>query len=184
MTPESLWISYGQPLHLSVKVAALSQQTRGNEMITEFGSHDWRGRKLQEWLLLLLRYAVTRAPSDRSAALAMADELDSLGGQWRPAAPRFFLETSEEVCSAIPAVNDWNNHRVLLRHLARIGDPRLRRAFQAAIGLQQEVELPGPSKSKGAKRPGFVEKTSDKPRCYTAFMKTAYNSYGHCHVEE
>jgi hypothetical protein len=146
--PESLWISYGQTLHLSIAFAALSQQTRGNEMITEFGSHDWRGRKLQEWLLLLLRYAVTREPSDRSAALAMADELDSLGGQWRPAAPRFFLETSEEVCSAIPTVNDWNNHRVLLKHLARIDDPRLRRAFQAAIGLQQKVDLQRPSKSK------------------------------------
>ena len=75
-------------------------------MIGEFGSHDWRGRKRQEWLLLLLRYAVTRELSDRSAAFAMADELDSLGGQWRPAAPRFFLKTSQEVCSAIPAVNE------------------------------------------------------------------------------
>ena len=82
-------------------------------MITEFGSHDWRGRKLQEWLLLLLRYAVTREPSDRSAALAMADELDSLGGRWRPAAPRFFLRTSDEVCSAIVAVGDEHSNAVL-----------------------------------------------------------------------
>ena len=81
-------------------------------MTSEFGSHDWRGRKLQEWLLLLLRYAVTREPSDRSAALAMADELDSLGGQWRPGAPRFFLKTGAEVCSAIAAANDWDNHTV------------------------------------------------------------------------
>jgi hypothetical protein len=36
--------------------------------------------EVASWLLLLLRYAVTREPSDRSAALAMADELDSLGG--------------------------------------------------------------------------------------------------------
>jgi hypothetical protein len=72
-------------------------------MIGEFGSYDWRGRKLREWLLHLLRYAVTREPSDRTAALAVAAELDSLDEQWRPAAPRFFLKTTEEVCSAIPA---------------------------------------------------------------------------------
>jgi hypothetical protein len=83
--PESLWISYGRPLHLSVGVAGLSRRTGGREMISEFDSHDWRDRKLQEWLLLLLRYAVTRESSDRSAALAMADELDSLGARWRPA---------------------------------------------------------------------------------------------------
>ena len=72
-TPESpldfLWANPAS----SVAVAALSQQTRGSEMITEFGSHDWRGRKLQEWLLLLSCYAVTREPSDRSAGLAMAE---------------------------------------------------------------------------------------------------------------
>jgi len=83
--------------------------------------------EVASWLLLLLRYAVTREPSDRSAALAMADELDSLGGQWRPTAPRFFLKTIEDVCLAIPAVNDRHNYRVLLRHLARIDDSRLRR---------------------------------------------------------
>lgn len=104
--PESLWISYGQPLHLLAVIAACRPAERGNEMIPEFGSHDWQGRKLQEWLLLLLRYAVTRGLLDRSAALAMADELDSLGGQWRPAAPRFFLKTSEEVCSAILTISD------------------------------------------------------------------------------
>jgi hypothetical protein len=146
--PGSLWISYGQTLHLSVKVSALSQQTRGNEMITEFGSHDWRGRKLQEWLLLLLRYAVTRELSDRSAALAMADELDSLGGQWKPAAPQFFVRTSDEVCSAILTVGDGHIPPVLQTHLARIDDPRLRRAFQAAIGCQQDVEMQRQSKSK------------------------------------
>lgn len=109
-------------------------------MIIELGSQDWRGRKLQEWLLLLLRYAITRELSDRSAALAMADELDSLGGQWRPAAPRFFLKTSDEVCSAILTVLDGHIPPVLRKHLARIDDHRLRRAFEAAIGLQHGAQ--------------------------------------------
>jgi len=109
------------------------------KMVVEFDSHDWRGRKLQEWLLLLLRYAVTREPSDRSAALAMADELDSLGGQWRPAAPRFFLRTSDEVCGAVLTIGDRRSHEVLRRHAARIDDLRLRRAFEAAV-LHQTKE--------------------------------------------
>jgi hypothetical protein len=109
-------------------------------MITEFGSHDWLGRKLQEWLLLLLRYAVTREPSDRSAALAMADELDSLGVRWRPAAPRFFLRTSDEVCAAIVSFGDEHSNAVLRSHIARIQDPRMRRAFEAALGHQWTTE--------------------------------------------
>jgi hypothetical protein len=63
----------------------------------EFGSHDRHDRMLREWLLLLLRFAVTREPPDQSAALAMADELDSLGTRWRPAAPLFFLTATNQV---------------------------------------------------------------------------------------
>jgi hypothetical protein len=106
-------------------------------MGAETASHDWRDRKVQEWLLLLLRFAVTREPSDRSAVLAMADELDSLGARWRPAAPTYFARTSNEVCELILAVRDGHDHAVLRRHAARIDDPRLRRAFRAAVGFGQ-----------------------------------------------
>jgi hypothetical protein len=145
---ESIWISYGQTLHLSAAATVSSQQMRGNKMTTKFGSHGWRDRKLREWLLLLLRYAVTQEPSDRSAVLAMGEELDSIG-QWRPSAPRFFLKISVEVCTAIPAPNDWDNHRVLLRHITRIEDLRLRRAFRAAVGLEEAV---GPQQQAEGKR--------------------------------
>jgi hypothetical protein len=115
-------------------------------MDAETGSHDWRGRKLREWLLLLLRFAVTREPSDRSAVLAMADELDSLGTRWRPVAPTFFLRTSFAICEAILGFNDARALAVLRQHLARIDDPRLRRAFQAAAGLSESPEPPrGPA---------------------------------------
>ena len=155
------------------------RQTRGNEMIPEFGSHDWRGRKLQEWLLLLLRYAVTREPSDRSAALAMADELDSLGGQWRPAAPRFFLKTSEEVCSAILTVSDGHIPPVLRTHLARIDDPRLRRAFQAAIGLQRRLSHRSGRRARAKRETtrNLWKGLPTKRIADTAFMTAASNSY-------
>ena len=41
-------------------------------MVTTFGSHDWRDRKVRDWLLLLLSFAVTREPADLAAALAAA----------------------------------------------------------------------------------------------------------------
>jgi hypothetical protein len=127
---------------MSCRAAALVEAGRptSGKMVAATGSHDWRDRKVREWLLLLLRFAVTREPSDQSAALTSADELDSLGVRWRPTAPNFFLRTSHEVCAAILTVGDEHSNSVLRRHVARIDDPRLRRAFQAAVGLQRTSE--------------------------------------------
>jgi hypothetical protein len=58
-------------------------------------------QRIREWLLLLLRFAITRDPRDEAAAFVMADELDALGLYWRPSAPGFFLRTSRDVCAAI-----------------------------------------------------------------------------------
>src|SRR5262245_49042390 len=59
----------------------------------QFGSQDWRACRIREWLLLLLRFAITRDPKDQAAAFAIADEIDALGQQWRPWAPSFFRKT-------------------------------------------------------------------------------------------
>jgi hypothetical protein len=109
--------------------------------------HRWEAKKVREWLLLLLRFAITQEPADRSVALAMANELDSFGMRWRPTAPRFFEKTTGEVCHAIQVEND----RILCRHLSRIDDPRLRRAFEAAVGLPRPRESQ-PKSKKNRKR--------------------------------
>jgi hypothetical protein len=101
------------------------------------GSQDWRASRVREWLLLLLRFAITREPKDEAAVLAMADEIDSLGLHWRPSAPSFFRRTSAEVCKAIVAFDDPRRKAILKTHLARIDDPALRQAFQAAVALEQ-----------------------------------------------
>jgi len=106
-------------------------------MNAAFGSNDWREQKIRDWLLLILRFAVTREPRDRSAVFAMADELDALGVRWRPAAPRFFVTTAGEVCDAILGVSE-NANMVLRTHIARIDDPRMRGAFAAAVDLQRQ----------------------------------------------
>ncbi len=98
--------------------ATLGRQLTREGMVAEFCSHGWRDRKVQEWLLLLLRFAITRDPSDQSAALGIADELDSLGLRWRPGSPSFFLRTSHQVCEAILAVGGGHRDAVLHRTAA------------------------------------------------------------------
>jgi hypothetical protein len=104
-------------------------------------SLDWRDRKIREWLLILLRFAITRETADRAAVLAMADELDSLNVSWRPSAPTFFARTSSELCDAISGSHNGLDRGVLLRHVTRISDPRLRRAFQGALNLKEGAEV-------------------------------------------
>jgi hypothetical protein len=109
-------------------------------MIAQFDPQDWRERRVREWLLLLLRFAFTHEPSDQLGVLAMADELDSLGMQWRPGGLSFFQRTSQEVCRAILAASDGHIDPVLRKHIARIDDPRLRRAFRAAVGIESAFQ--------------------------------------------
>jgi hypothetical protein len=105
------------------------------------GSQDWRADRIREWLLLLLRFAITRDPRDESAAFAAADEVDALGLRWRPSAPSFFRRTSAELCKAIIARDDPRRAAILKSHIARIDDVRLRRAFQAAVEHEQGSPL-------------------------------------------
>ncbi len=102
-----------------------------------FGSQDWRAGRIREWLLLVLRFAITCDAKDQAAAFAMADEIDALGHQSRPSAPTFFRRASGEVCEAINALEDPRRITILKKHIARIDDPRLRRAFQAAVDLER-----------------------------------------------
>jgi len=106
---------------------------------------DWAARQVREWLLLLLRFAVTSDPKDRSATLALADEIDARGLAWRPSAPSFFRRTTNDVCKAIAALDDPKRAAILKRHLARIDNLALRRAFQAAVKLDEQTV---PSKGK------------------------------------
>src|SRR5262249_7287840 len=99
---------------------------------------------IREWLLLLLRFAITCDPNDKAAALALADEIDALGQQWHPRPSSFFRRTTEEVCTAIIAPHNSRRTSVRKKHIARIDDPRLRRAFQAAADMEQRSPFAPP----------------------------------------
>lgn len=105
-------------------------------------------RKLQQWQLRLLCFAVTRDPDDRAAAFSFAAELDALGRDGYRGFS-FFFRTSWEVCDAILASGHQRSEATLRRHASRIEDPQLRRAFRSAVGLP-EIARPRQQPSKGA----------------------------------
>jgi hypothetical protein len=99
--------------------------------MNDAAAQQWPSTKVRDWLLAVLRYALTLEQADRDAVLATARALDHCGGV--AVSFSFFAKTSVELCDAIADNNDPNRSAILKRHLARIEDHRLRRAFEAAV---------------------------------------------------
>jgi hypothetical protein len=100
-----------------------------------------RTKKVRDWLLALLRYAVTLHDADKSAVLLIAEEIDKLGSRAGAlSAFNFFRRTSTELCSAITDKQNPKRSAVLHLHLKRIDDRRLRQAFAAAIEFGETFE--------------------------------------------
>ena len=101
-------------------------------------------RMLQSWLLLVLRLAITQDQADRSAAVEMAAELDSLVKS--QATFGYFSRTNREICDAITQGRNEHSTPLLLRHASRIENQRLRLAFLGAVGLPEQhlVHQPRP----------------------------------------
>ena len=103
--------------------------------------HDWQARKIDDWLLAVLRFAITLNDADKALVLALADDMDRLGVNAARPAFDFFLRASIDLCDAIVAREDPDSTAVLLRHLQRIEEPRLRRAVAAAFDLRGPVPI-------------------------------------------
>jgi len=102
-------------------------------------SQDWPAQKVREWLLAILRFAVTLDQADLAAVQAIAIEMDRLGSHPDAAGFAFFARSSAEFCHAITNKADPNSAAVLHRQLARIDDPRLRRALEAALDCEKRT---------------------------------------------
>ena len=103
-------------------------------------SAGWEENKIREWLLALLRLAITREHPDQTTAIALALELDSSVVRSGPRSSTFFQRTTCDVCEAILLSKAGQENQILRKHLTRIDDQRLRRAFQAAVGLPESVQ--------------------------------------------
>ncbi len=96
-----------------------------------------REATLQAWLLSLLRFAITLQSTDRMMALAAAAELDRPGGETGASSGfRYFSRLSVRLCAAICAPDEPASAAIFRDHLSGITEPRLQRAFAAALGVK------------------------------------------------
>ena len=112
-----------------------------------------REKWVRDWLLAILRFAVTLEQADRAVVLAIAKEMDRRGVGVASTAFAFFARTSNELCDAIADRDDPKRVATLRRHLGRIDDRRLRRALEAAIEFgdaSQEIKSAGKIRTPGS----------------------------------
>lgn len=91
-------------------------------------------RAIEEWLLSILRFAITLDEVDRATVLAMAGHVDG-----RDSGFTFFARTSITVCDAIVAKDCAEAMAVLRVFIRAIDHVRLRRAFEAVL----DIKTPG-----------------------------------------
>jgi hypothetical protein len=96
----------------------------------------WQAAKIQDWLLAIVRFAITLEPADRQTVLAIAQEMDGLGFLRGRSSFSYFVRTSGDLCRAIADRDDPGRTVIMRRHLAAIGDHRLRQTTVAAIDLE------------------------------------------------
>jgi hypothetical protein len=96
---------------------------------------------LRAWQLAILRFAVTLDDADRLNVLAIAQEMDRFDRKERESEFHFFRKTSSELCLAILDHRE-KGPAILCRYLAQIGEPRLKRAFAAAVGMPEPDAAP------------------------------------------
>ena len=126
-------------------------------------TQDLQHHKVKEWLLALLRFSVTLEPVDRAAVMALADEMDRLGFTSRKPDFSFFLRTTAEVCNAVADWEQAGRKQILRKHLARIDDPRLRRAFRAVFDLQHnEFDLPSEIAPQPCRAPSKAKSSDER----------------------
>jgi hypothetical protein len=94
---------------------------------------------MANWLLAVLRYAVTREEADRSAVLVLAEAMDRSGpSRAQPSSFEFFRRSSVELCRAIADDTDPRRADIIRGYLKHIDSQRLRRAIEAAAELPDD----------------------------------------------
>jgi hypothetical protein len=90
-------------------------------------------RRIREWLLGILRFAVTLEQRDRAAVMCLAAEMDRLGASTTRSGFSYFTRTSTKLCDCIAAKHEFDKLAELCLHIEKIDDRRLRRALEGAL---------------------------------------------------
>lgn len=119
------------PLPVAICPYAISARDAGDYMV-------------QDWLFLVLRYAMSRDVRDQQTVLDLAAKMDTLGRMRDREAFRFFRGYSERLCTAIAAPDTPGRRQVLMAHARRIEQRPLQRAFLLACRIElREKASPG-----------------------------------------
>src|ERR1700746_2607605 len=89
--------------------------------------------RIREWLLGILRFAVTLEQCDRAALMGLAAEMDRLGAGTTQSGFTYFTRTSTKLCDCIVVKQGLDNFAELWIHLEQINDNRLRFALEGAL---------------------------------------------------
>jgi len=80
-------------------------------------------RRIREWLLGILRFAVTLEPSDRAVVTGLAVEMDRLGSDESQSRFSYFTRTSTKLCDCIlqsmTSIN-WRNSAFTSKRLMTV----------------------------------------------------------------
>jgi hypothetical protein len=90
-------------------------------------------RRIREWLLGILRFAVTLEPRDQAAVMCLAAEMDRLGANTTQSGFSYFTRTSTKLCDCVAAKDDFDKLVQLCLYIEKIDDRRLRRALEGAL---------------------------------------------------
>ena len=101
----------------------------------------WQANKIRDWLLAIVRFAITLEQADRQTVLDIALEMDGLGFLPGRSSFSYFLRTSTEVCRAIADRDDPDRTAILRRHVGAIDDRRLRQVTASAIDLEGACQV-------------------------------------------
>ncbi len=104
--------------------------------------------KVEDWLMGILRFAVTLQDADRATVRMMAEEMDRLGSRIALSNFAFFARTTTEICDGIVGKENPDKLATLHRHLSNIDNDRLRRGLEAALGIERPVSKPCKSRSR------------------------------------
>ena len=89
--------------------------------------------RIREWLLGILRFAVTLERRDQAAVMCLAAEMDRLGSDGSKSGFSYFTRTSTKLCDCIVAKHDFDKLAELRLYIEKIDDRRLRRALEGAL---------------------------------------------------
>ncbi len=90
---------------------------------------EWQSEAVSNWLLAMLRFAVTRSDADRICVLETAKQMDRAAGN---PSFSFFVRASAEICTAIATDDSAERQATLTRYFSAIDDRRLREALKGA----------------------------------------------------